>query len=230
MARLSKETIEQIPILYAKYHNKSQVARELGISPGSVSRYLSPDENCISKKRTTITTEMEEQINQYYSYCTNLAETARHFNIAATTVKAHLSEENLQLAANQSEDKEALCYYIFHLFNDQPVSPWNLTQIEKFKRQGINYKAQLLTLKYWYEVKGNTTEKSNGSIGIIPYIAADSRSYYLAQLKKKKETEEAIRQQLLNDRQTVNYNPREYWSNPRKKKKEIDLSTIEGDD
>lgn len=182
------------------------------------------------KQKIEITPELEKQINQYYSYCMNMAETARYFNVPTSTIKAHLSKENLQLSSHQSEDKEALYNYIVHLFKKEPVSNWNLIQMERFKKQGINYKAQLLILKYWYEVKGNNTDKSNGSIGIISYIANDAKHYYLSQLQKKKDTEKAIQKQLTNDRQTINYNPKDYWSNPKKKNKEIDLSTIEGSD
>lgn len=40
MAKISTEIIEQIPVLYSKMQNKSKVAKELGISPSTVSKYL----------------------------------------------------------------------------------------------------------------------------------------------------------------------------------------------
>ena len=36
----------------------------------------------------------------------------------------------------------------------------------------------LKTLIYWYEIKGNSTEKANGGIGIIPYVYKDASEYY----------------------------------------------------
>ena len=33
-------------------------------------------------------------------------------------------------------------------------------------------------LTYFYEVKGNSIEKANGGIGIIPYIYKDAYNYY----------------------------------------------------
>lgn len=36
----------------------------------------------------------------------------------------------------------------------------------------------LKTLKYFFEVKGHTTEKANGGIGIIPFVYEDARNYY----------------------------------------------------
>lgn len=67
--------------------------------------------------------------------------------------------------------------------------------MSKFKNKGINYKAQLLTLKYWYEVLGNTTEKSNNSIGIIPYQIDKARSYYMDKVRRHRLNEEKLRKQ-----------------------------------
>ncbi len=36
----------------------------------------------------------------------------------------------------------------------------------------------LKTLKWYYEKEGNDIEKSNGSIGIIPYIYSKAEKYY----------------------------------------------------
>jgi hypothetical protein len=33
-------------------------------------------------------------------------------------------------------------------------------------------------LTYFYEIKGNSIEKANGGIGIIPYIYKDAYNYY----------------------------------------------------
>lgn len=43
MARITEEQKTLINELYCKYGVKAQVARELGISPASVSRYIIPD-------------------------------------------------------------------------------------------------------------------------------------------------------------------------------------------
>ncbi len=47
----------------------------------------------------------------------------------------------------------------------------------------------LKSLKWWYEVKGNSKDSSNGRIGIIPYIYKDAYNYYynlyLAQQRNK---------------------------------------------
>ena len=225
--KIPKETIAKIPVLFEKYNNKTKVAEELEISISTVNKYLKeyyegPAER---KQRTKITDEMKEQINQLYEQYQNLSEVGRKLDISPQTVKKHLSEENLKLLHTQYDDKEALCYFIYKLFGCEPVSKWNLTQIERFKSQGINYKAQLLSLKYFFEVKKNSVEKAHGSIGIIGYIVDESRAYYMKEIKNRSDFEASLRKQLEQDRITIKYNPRDSWSG-NKKRKEIDLTTI----
>lgn len=225
--KISIEVIAQIPVLYEKCHNKSQVARELGISIASVDKYLKETDIVPAqrKPRMKITPEIEEQINKLYAEVQNLSEVGRKLDIAPQTVKKHLNEENLNLLQTQYDDKEALCYFIYKLFGCEPVSKWNLTQIERFKAQGINYKAQLLSLKYFFEIKKNPIEKAHNSIGIIGYVVDEAKTYYLKEVKRREEFEAKLKQQLEQDRITIPYNPREHWGG-KKKKKEIDLNTI----
>lgn len=226
--QISAEIIKQIPILYEKYHNKSQVARDLGISAASVDKYLKELDVMPAqrKERTKITPEIEAEINRLYSEYPNLSEVGKKIGIAPQTVKKHLSEENLNLLHTQYDDKEALCYFIYKLFGCEPVSQWNLTQIERFKKQGINYKAQLLSLKYFFEVKKSPVEKAHSSVGIIPWVYSEAKAYYLSEAKRREEFEVSLKKQLEQDRITINYNPRDYWGGGRKKKKEIDLNSI----
>ena len=46
-------------------------------------------------------------------------------------------------------------------------------------------------------------------------------------MERRKEIEEGIKRQLEQDRITINYDPTQYWGKNKKKKKEIDLSTLE---
>lgn len=234
MAKLSEEIIQQIPILYNELQNKSEVARRLKISVASVNKYLvisnAPVET-VQKKRVKITPEIVNQINEEYIKNKNLRKTAEIIGISPSTVKKYLTEENLQLSKNQYDDRDALFFYIYRLFGpesaEQPVSNWNLTQMGKFQRQGMPYRGQLLTLKYFYEVKKNSIEKSNKSIGIIPWIWTEAANYYETQQDKQKEIGEMIQKQLEKDRLEIHYNPSDYiGKKKRKNKKEIDLNSI----
>lgn len=226
------EKINQIPPLYAELKTKKKVAEQLGISVATVSKYLNLFEagaQQVQAKKTKVSVELITQINEIYKETKNMAETARRLNVSTTTVKNHLSKENLELKDKINDDRDALFFYIYRLFgqynNDTPVNPWNIVQMQKFKAQGIPYRAQLLTLKYFYEIKHNSIEKSNGSIGIIPWVLADSQNYYEKEVRRAQELNEAIQRQLEKDRIEIPYNPSDYIGR-RKKKKPIDLNTI----
>lgn len=229
--RLSNEIINKIPILYKQLNNKTEVARQLGISVASVNKYLTivnaaPVEK---KSRTKVTQELIEKINKEYAKCKNMTEVAKKLNISVSTVRNHLSEDNIKLSKQQNDDRDALWYYIYRLFGqveeDKPVSDWNITQMMKFKRQGMPYRGQLLTLKYFYEVRKNSIQKSNGSIGIIPFVYDEARQYYSKLEQKQKEIGDMIQKQLEKDRIEIKYSPSDYIGK-RKKKKPINLDSI----
>jgi cytochrome c556 len=98
--------------------------------------------------------------------------------------------------------------------------------MQKFKANGMPYRGQLLALKYFYEVEKNTIEKSNGSIGIIPFIWQRSKDYYEKQAKKADDITASIQKQLEKDRAEIKITPGEYFKT-KKKKKTIDLNSIE---
>lgn len=231
--RIPDEIIQKIPILYKEYGVKSKVAEELGISVSSVSKYLTifeaaPQEK-EPKKKTKINEETIQKINQRYSECKNMAQVARELGIAPTTVKKYLTEENLQLKQTESDDRDALWYYIFRLFGeyseDKPVSDWNITQMQKFRKQGMPYRGQLLTLQYFYDIRKNSKDRSNGSIGIIPFVYDEARLYYEKQAKKADEIGRAIQKQLEQDRIEIKYNPSDYIGK-KTRRKLIDLNEI----
>ena len=73
--RISEETKKQIPILYKELGNKTQVAKQLGVSVSTVTKYLNlieaaPQER---KPRTTITDEIIQKINEKYAECKNMS-------------------------------------------------------------------------------------------------------------------------------------------------------------
>lgn len=233
--RIDEKTIEQIPILYEQLKNKAEVARQLGISAASVNKYLAiyngaPVE-VTNKKRVKVDEELVQKINELYKSCKNMSQVAKELGISPSTVKNHLTEENLKLKDKLNDDRDALWFYIYKLFgpdDDKPVSDWNVTQMQKFNRMGMGYRAQLLTLKWYYEVKKNPVKKEYKTIGIIPYVYDQAALYYKKQENKAKEIAEAIEKQLEQDRIEIQYNPSDYIGT-KKKKKLIDLDSVVGD-
>ena len=231
--KIDQDIINKIPILYKTYGIKKKVAEELGISVSTVSKYLNiieaTPEQKEKKTKTKISDEIIAEINEKYSLYKNMSQVARELNIAPSTVKKYLNEENLKNKQLLSDDRDALWYYIFRLFGqyseDKPVSDWNITQMQKFKEQGMPYRGQLLTLKYFFEVKKNSIEKAKGSIGIIPFIYAEARVYYENKAKKADDIANSIKKQLEKDRIEIKYNPEDYMKQ-KKKKKKINLEDI----
>ena len=231
--KIEQDIINKIPILYKTYGVKKKVAEELGISVSTVSKYLNiieaTPEQKEKKTKTKISDEIIAEINEKYSLYKNMSQVARELNIAPSTVKKYLNEENLKNKQLLSDDRDALWYYIFRFFGqyseDKPVSDWNITQMQKFKAQGMPYRGQLLTLKYFFEVKKNSIEKAKGSIGIIPFIYAEARVYYENKAKKADDIANSIKKQREKDRIEIKYNPEDYMKQ-KKKKKKINLEDI----
>ena len=84
-------------------------------------------------------------------------------------------------AAEQKEenDKTALDNYIIKLFKLDYVTPRIQKQIKQYVEEyHYSYSGIHKALVYFYEVKGNSIDKSNNGIGIVPYIYKDAYNYY----------------------------------------------------
>lgn len=179
-----------------------------------------------------ITNETIEQINDLYSKCHNLTKVGKELGITPATVKKYLNKDNYKISKQNYDDRDALFYYIYHLFGsdlDMPVSVRNLVLMQRFVNQGINYKAQLLTLKWYYEIEKNTVQEKYKTIGIIPYVINKAAYYYTSKQKEIEKAEAQIKKQLEQDRITLNINPSDYINKKRKKKKIINLDEIESE-
>ena len=68
--------------------------------------------------------------------------------------------------------------YIINLLGKDYNAARVKKQIKDFKEQGMSYSGILKSLIYFYEVKGNSKEKANGGIGIVPFVYKDAYNYY----------------------------------------------------
>jgi hypothetical protein len=90
--------------------------------------------------------------------------------------------------SQEEKDKQVLDEYIMKLFNLEYVEPKIRKYINKFVTEyKYTYSGIYKTLVYFYEIKGNSLDKANGNIGIVPYTYAEAYAYYYAldQAKKK---------------------------------------------
>lgn len=132
----------------------------------------------------------------------------------------------LQHEANKTQeqkDKEALVEYIQELYGQ--VLPLHHKQIKTMAEQGYSYSGMLKTLQYFYEIKGNSKDKSKG-IGIIPYVYKEAYEYYLKLFNIKENAQQLTQNQL--DIKTTVVRIRSPKIKPKRGKK-IDLDKLEGE-
>ena len=88
-----------------------------------------------------------------------------------------LTEE--QKLSKEEQDKIDLENYILQLFKIDYIDAKIRKQIKQYREEyNYTYSGIRKALVYFYEVKGNSIEKANGGIGIVPYVYQDAYNYY----------------------------------------------------
>ena len=105
------------------------------------------------------------------------------------------AHQECSLSEDQKKDKEEqdkinLENYIMKLLKVDYIDARVRKQIKQYREEyNYTYSGIHKALVYFYEVKGNSTEKANGGIGIVPYVYQHAYEYHynlwLAQQKNK---------------------------------------------
>ena len=102
--------------------------------------------------------------------------------------------DNESLKKTQEDiDKENLEQYILKLLNLDYIDARVRKQIKTYVEEyNYTYSGIHKALVYFYEIKKNSIEKSNGGIGIVPYTYRDAFNYYysLWEAQQKNEAKE----------------------------------------
>lgn len=79
---------------------------------------------------------------------------------------------------SNNPDMDALTDYIKEKYKDK--ANWVLIkkQIKDYEKKGYTLTGILSTLKYIFDVKHNSVDKSNGGIGLVEYVYEDAKKYY----------------------------------------------------
>lgn len=89
------------------------------------------------------------------------------------------------------KDKANLEAYIKELFNIKALTPKIKRQIDDYtKNKNYTYSGIHKTLKYFFEIRGNSIEKANGGIGIVPFVYDDAFNYWRAIWEAKERNEQ----------------------------------------
>ena len=115
---------------------------------------------------------------------------------------AHKScwEDKLASETKEEHDKRILEDYIKELFGYATIPPRVTKQIQTFvhdMEHNYTYSGIYKTLKYFFEVRGNSLEKANGGIGIVPYAYAEAYNYWKAIWEAKQRNENVDIEQFL---------------------------------
>ncbi len=111
------------------------------------------------------------------------------------------SDDTLAQAKANEEARLSLEQYIIKLLKLDYLEPRIQKQIKIYINDNhYTYSGIEKSLRYFYEVKGNSIEKANGGIGIVPYVYKDAYNYYYAQWEA---------QQKNKDKKVENYIPKE---------------------
>ena len=93
--------------------------------------------------------------------------------------KRYYHKECYSVLKAEAKEEEALHEFIKDLFGVDFVSARIKKQInDMVANYGYKHSGILGTLKYWYEIKHNSLVKSNGGIGIVPFIYDQAKDYY----------------------------------------------------
>lgn len=94
---------------------------------------------------------------------------------------AHIKcyEEHVANMTQEEKDEIAFYEYVKNLFGKEYNYLVTKKLAERYiKENKYTYSGMLKTLKWYYEKERNSIEKSNGTIGIIPYIYQKALTYY----------------------------------------------------
>ena len=108
------------------------------------------------------------------------------------TEMVRIDEKNFHPeCAKKYEDKKELIATICRIFNYKMPGPRNNAYITKFLNEGMSYKGITNAFIYFYDIKKNSIEKSNGGIGIVPWVYEEAQRYY-KQIEMEKEKVEKV--------------------------------------
>lgn len=78
---------------------------------------------------------------------------------------------------NELLERKKLCDYVCELLNYKKLSVRIYQQMANYYERGVSYTDMLFALKYFYEIKKGDINKSQGGIGIIPYVLDEAKEF-----------------------------------------------------
>ena len=120
-------------------------------------------------------------------------------------------------------DRKKLIDYVCELFNYKKPSVKVYQQMSSYYEYGISYADMLLALKYFYEIKKGDINKSQGGIGIIPYVLEEAKEFATLEKIEQDKLIQKFEENALEKKETIIVHVIERNN---KQRKNIDINTL----
>lgn len=108
------------------------------------------------------------------------------------------AENKEKILTQEEKDRENLNNYIMTLFSLDYIDPRIQKQINQYiKDFHYTYSGIHKSLLYFYEIKKNPIDKSNGGIGIVPYVYQQAYRYYYSLWEAQQKNEYKVIQEYV---------------------------------
>lgn len=118
--------------------------------------------------------------------------------------------------------KEKIFEFVKNIFGANYKYQQIEVQRKRFIKSGMTNKGIYDALKYYFEVKNGSIERSEGRIGIVPYVYDDAESYYKNLNKLTNNLSRSMQQPKKSKIIDIN----SICSNQNKKEKKIDMNSL----
>lgn len=110
--------------------------------------------------------------------------------------------------SQEEKDLALLEEYIKNLFDISQLTPKIRKQISTYHTEkNYSYSGIYKTLKYWFEVKGNSIDKANGGIGIVPYTYDQAFRYWRALWEAQQQNEDIKVEEFVSKTKEIHIKP-----------------------
>ena len=120
-------------------------------------------------------------------------------------------------------DRKKLIDYVCELFNYKKPSVKVYQQMSSYYEYGTSYADMLLALKYFYEIKKGDINKSQGGIGIIPYVLEEAKEFATLEKIEQDKLIQKFEENALEKKETKYIHVAEQRN---KQKKNIDINAL----
>lgn len=133
-----------------------------------------------------------------------------------------LQEKQTQKKETSKEVVNQLHDYLCRINKYEKVPARVVIQINQMKKQyGYTDSGILKTLEYFYEVKKGSAAKSNGGVGIVPYVYDDAKDHYYKIYMAQESNKEKDITHMVQEGRVIHISP------PKRKSRKVKLFNMD---